>query len=146
MFTAMFTNILDRGISSRLIINRGMLEIQKWVRSPHVCICGFYGGPTPIHAVVAATDPGNTRARFPGPLMDRIDIHIEVPAVRYRDLRENMPVNHPVSSRVESNQPDSVRIRDSLDKKTLCNARMSDRQIRITLSLTKILSDSWKWR
>ncbi|MBQ4132449.1 MAG: ATP-binding protein, partial [Desulfovibrionaceae bacterium] len=33
----------------------------------------------------------NYRSRLSGPLLDRIDLHIEVPAVAYRDLRSSVP-------------------------------------------------------
>ncbi len=56
------------------------------VSAMNPCPCGF------------ATDPNNTcvctpkqkqkyRAKLSGPLLDRIDLHIEVPAVPYKDLR-----------------------------------------------------------
>src|SRR5712672_3790125 len=50
------------------------------------CPCGFFGAPTRecdgtpqlIQSYVA---------KISGPLLDRIDIHIEVPAVKYKELR-----------------------------------------------------------
>jgi len=30
-------------------------------------------------------------AKIPGPLLDRIDLHIEVPAVKYTDLASKLP-------------------------------------------------------
>ncbi len=32
------------------------------------------------------------RGRISGPILDRIDLHIEVPALRYEDLRSIQPV------------------------------------------------------
>jgi magnesium chelatase family protein len=49
------------------------------------CPCGYYGDPA--HA--CACTPvmiRHYRARLSGPLLDRIDMHIEMPAVRYREL------------------------------------------------------------
>ncbi len=49
------------------------------------CPCGYYGAPkrecrcTPLQI-------RNYRNKISGPLLDRIDIHIEVPAVSYREL------------------------------------------------------------
>jgi magnesium chelatase family protein len=69
--------------------------------------------------------------RISGPFLDRIDLHIEVPAVEYRDIS---------STRVEEG---SAAIRDRVgrararqqvrfcsDKKINCNARMGPRQIK----------------
>jgi len=38
-----------------------------------------------FHTVHSA-DVQRYRDRFSGPLLDRIDIHVEVPAVKYQDL------------------------------------------------------------
>jgi magnesium chelatase family protein len=53
---------------------------------PHRCACGFYGDST--------RERRRTRAiiqRYPGkiggPLLDRIDIHVEAPTVPYKELR-----------------------------------------------------------
>ncbi|MDL2285358.1 YifB family Mg chelatase-like AAA ATPase [Desulfovibrio sp. OttesenSCG-928-F07] len=57
------------------------------VAAMNPCPCGYYGDPThrctcPPHAVA------RYRSRLSGPLLDRIDLHIEVPAVPYEDLRK----------------------------------------------------------
>jgi magnesium chelatase family protein len=49
------------------------------------CPCGFFGDTTrecPMQILRYVS-------KISGPLLDRIDIHIEVPAVRYKDLRGN---------------------------------------------------------
>ena len=49
------------------------------------CPCGYRGDP--VHACrCAPPEIERYRSRISGPLLDRIDIHLEVPAVPYRDL------------------------------------------------------------
>ena len=49
------------------------------------CPCGYQGDP--VHACrCAPLEVERYRSRVSGPLLDRIDIHLEVPAVPYRDL------------------------------------------------------------
>jgi len=49
------------------------------------CPCGYHGDPThPCRC--NPLDVERYRARISGPLLDRIDIHLEVPAVPYQDL------------------------------------------------------------
>lgn len=50
------------------------------------CPCGFFGDPT---RQCNCSPPQIQRyvSRISGPLLDRIDIHIEVPAVKYKELR-----------------------------------------------------------
>ena len=49
------------------------------------CPCGYHGDPThPCRC--SPLDVERYRARVSGPLLDRIDIHLEVPGVPYRDL------------------------------------------------------------
>jgi magnesium chelatase family protein len=49
------------------------------------CPCGFAGDPL-RDCKCPPTHVQRYRSRVSGPLLDRIDIHIEVPAVRYREL------------------------------------------------------------
>ncbi len=50
------------------------------------CPCGFYGDPTRECRCTPAIIQ-RYLGRISGPLLDRIDIHIEVPAVPYKELR-----------------------------------------------------------
>ena len=66
------------------------------------CPCGYAGDPAhaclcPPHAVQ------RYRARVSGPLLDRIDIHLEVPAIPYRDLTGSQPAepSRSIAERVE---------------------------------------------
>lgn len=71
-----------------------------------------------------------TRSRISGPLLDRIDIHIEVPAVKYRDLadRAEAESSADVARRVErSRQIQMDRYRGT---KIHCNAQMTPRFIK----------------
>ena len=93
------------------------------------CLCGHFSDP----ARECTCQPQQIQkymAKISGPLLDRIDLHIEVPAVEYRDIS---------STRAEE---DSAAIRDRVgrarerqqarfrsDKKVNCNARMGPRQI-----------------
>jgi magnesium chelatase family protein len=55
------------------------------VSAMNPCPCGFFGDPK--HQCTCA--PGQMyryKRKVSGPLLDRIDIHIEVPAVPYKDL------------------------------------------------------------
>ncbi|MEA2014263.1 MAG: YifB family Mg chelatase-like AAA ATPase [Thermodesulfobacteriota bacterium] len=69
------------------------------------------------------------RARISGPLLDRIDIHIEVPSIRYKDLSKESggEISETIKKRV--NRARDIQ-KDRLKSYILCNARMSNRQIK----------------
>ena len=70
------------------------------------------------------------RSKISGPSMDRIDVHIEVPAVKYRDLANREPGK---SSREIKTRIDSAR-RTQLNRfkgmKIYCNAQMTNPHIK----------------
>ena len=49
------------------------------------CPCGYFGDST-HECTCTIPQVQRYRSRISGPLMDRIDIHVEVPAVKYREL------------------------------------------------------------
>lgn len=55
------------------------------VAAMNPCPCGFSGDPM-RQCICHSAQIVRYRSRVSGPLMDRIDIHVEVPAVRYREL------------------------------------------------------------
>jgi len=69
------------------------------------------------------------RTRISGPLLDRIDIHIEVPSIRYKDLsgRSEGEISETIKKRVNgAGDIQKNRFKGGI----LCNARMSNRQIK----------------
>ena len=94
------------------------------------CPCGYRGDPT--HACrCAPPEVERYRSRVSGPLLDRIDIHLEVPAVPYRDL-EAAPAEEPsaaIRRRVESaREAQRLRFADHLG--IHANAQMAARDLR----------------
>lgn len=55
------------------------------VAAMNPCPCGYFGDSR-HHCTCTPTMINRYRSKVSGPLMDRIDIHIDVPAVPYRDL------------------------------------------------------------
>jgi len=54
----------------------------------HGCPCGFYGDPITA-CRCAASAVSRYQKRISGPLLDRIDIHLEVPRVAYEQLADS---------------------------------------------------------
>ncbi|MCP4376869.1 MAG: ATP-binding protein, partial [bacterium] len=70
-------------------------------------------------------------ARISGPLMDRIDIHIEVPAVHYRDLssKQDGEKSENIRQRVQQARSRQTE-RFTNSRNVFCNAHMSTKHIR----------------
>ncbi len=60
------------------------------VAAMNPCPCGYYGDPEG-RCRCSPFQVQRYRNRISGPLLDRIDIHVEVPAVRYRELAGMAP-------------------------------------------------------
>jgi len=92
------------------------------------CPCGYYGDPT--HECTCSLGAiERYRKRISGPLMDRLDIHIQVPRVPYEKLT-NTQSGEPSSAirtRVEAAR-ERQRLRFGQTKLT-CNADMGPRQV-----------------
>ena len=71
------------------------------------------------------------RQRISGPLLDRIDLHIEVPAVEYRDVASERgeEISGAIRERImQARERQQERFRS--DGKVNCNARMATRQLK----------------
>ena len=101
------------------------------------CPCGFRNDRT---RECQCTTPMIQRyiSKISGPLMDRIDIHIDVPAVNYKEMRST---NEPESSakireRVMRTRQKQLERFASSREKIYCNAQMSSRHIRLFCDLS----------
>lgn len=60
------------------------------VAAMNPCPCGYLGDPT--HSCSCSQEQvARYRYKLSGPLLDRIDLHVEAPAVKYEDLRGKIP-------------------------------------------------------
>ncbi|MFA7345604.1 MAG: YifB family Mg chelatase-like AAA ATPase [Terrimicrobiaceae bacterium] len=100
------------------------------VTAMNPCPCGFFGDPA-RECRCSPAQVERYRSRISGPLLDRIDIHVEAPAVQYRELSSNEPAE-PSSAIRERVIRARGRQRDRFasGKKTNCNARMGHSQIK----------------
>src|SRR5262245_56020343 len=55
------------------------------MKSLHECLCGYFSDPQ-HECTCTPQQVQRYRAKISGPLLDRIDIQIEVPAVKYKEL------------------------------------------------------------
>ena len=91
------------------------------------CKCGWYGDPSGrCTCSEAAVD--RYRSRISGPLLDRIDIMIEVPAVEYEDLRSRQEAEPSSEIRKRVNSAREIQNRRYGGK--LCNAHMGPSEMR----------------
>jgi magnesium chelatase family protein len=70
------------------------------------------------------------RSRISGPLLDRIDLHIEVPAVKYRDLADRTESEPSVAIAARVNTCRNLQLERFKGTKVHCNAQMPPRMIR----------------
>jgi magnesium chelatase family protein len=93
------------------------------------CKCGWYGDPSG-RCNCSELAVQNYRGRISGPLLDRIDIVVEVPAVHFEDLRKRAEAepSSAVKQRVDAaRQRQHQRFRGDGN---MCNARMGPDEMR----------------
>ncbi len=107
------------------------------VAAMNPCPCGYFGDPKRS----CRCAPGQVeryRQRISGPLLDRIDIHVEVPAVEFKALssKELAEPSSAIRDRVEkARSVQQTRFQGRAG--TSCNARMSSRQIKTHCALSE---------
>jgi magnesium chelatase family protein len=93
------------------------------------CPCGYHGDPS-HDCVCTPLQIQRYMGRISGPLLDRIDIHIEVPAVKFKEL-SGKPTGEPSKAvRERVNAARRVQLERFKDEKSIfCNAHMETKEI-----------------
>ena len=93
------------------------------------CPCGFFNDPS---RECTCTPPMIQRyvSKISGPLLDRIDIHIDMPAVKYRELRDDSGGETSTQIRERVMKARDRQLERYQGEKIYSNAQMSSRQIR----------------
>jgi magnesium chelatase family protein len=99
------------------------------VAAMNPCKCGFHGDP--LHQCLCTPHQIQTyRARVSGPLMDRIDIHIEVPAIKFNEISSDVPGEPSAAIRERVTFARSVQQERFKTDSIYANAHMKPRHIR----------------
>jgi magnesium chelatase family protein len=93
------------------------------------CPCGYRTDPNrQCHCTVPQIE--RYMAKISGPLLDRIDIHIEVPAVPYKELASHTPGTSSESMRQQVEKAREIQRTRYRGTSTRYNAHMNHKQIR----------------
>ncbi|HYA35142.1 MAG TPA: YifB family Mg chelatase-like AAA ATPase [Candidatus Binataceae bacterium] len=118
---------------ARITISRVMGTITfpaslMLVAAMNPCPCGFYGDAT-HECTCSPIGIQRYRSRISGPLLDRIDLHVEVPAVRYKELADKSRGESSERIRERVNQAREIQLRRFTGKSFYCNAQMGSREL-----------------
>lgn len=93
------------------------------------CPCGYLSDPRRV-CRCSQQQVRQYRSRISGPLLDRIDIHIEVPSVRFSDLEGRNPGESSQAIRERVNRARAVQKERFSGAGISCNAHMTGRHMK----------------
>ncbi len=98
------------------------------VAAMNPCPCGYYGDPVK-ECGCSATSIARYQKRISGPLLDRIDIHIEVPRVDYEKLADKRQVETSEVIRKRVQMARDRQLQRFAQMKLTCNAEMGPAEV-----------------
>ena len=93
------------------------------------CKCGWYGDPSG-RCTCSEQSVQSYRSRISGPLMDRIDIIVEVPAVKFEELRSRKEAESSADIKARVNAARQIQNSRFGKESGMCNARMGPTELR----------------
>ena len=93
------------------------------------CKCGWYGHPSG-RCKCSTNDVRRYHSRISGPLLDRIDLIVEVPALDYEELKRKAPAECSAAIKKRVNAARLLQQRRFCEKESHCNAFMDTRELR----------------
>jgi magnesium chelatase family protein len=99
------------------------------VAAMNPCPCGFYGDPIK-ECTCSAIAIARYQKRISGPLLDRIDIHVEVPRVDYEKLADKRQVENSKTIRGRVQEARERQLQRFRGTKMTCNAEMGPAEVR----------------
>jgi magnesium chelatase family protein len=87
-------------------------------------------GKMPAESRSSPREIQNYLNRISGPLLDRIDIHVEVPAVKFREMTQNRPSESSADIRQRVIAARTLQNERFKGRKISCNARMGSRELK----------------
>ena len=91
------------------------------------CPCGFYGHPTK-ECTCSLGAVNRYLTKISGPMLDRIDLHVEVPAINFDDLSSNAKEETSADIRARVNKARAIQTARYSGTDINCNARLKPSQ------------------
>jgi magnesium chelatase family protein len=123
------TVTVSRALGTAVYPSRFML-----ICAMNPCKCGWYGAPGG-RCRCSERSVREYHARISGPLMDRIDIIVEVPSLRYEELRRRADAETSAQIKQRVDTARDVQ-RRRFDSPVMSNARMGPREMEKYCALT----------
>jgi magnesium chelatase family protein len=99
------------------------------VAAMNPCVCGFLSDPQK-ECTCTPLQIQRYRSKVSGPLLDRIDIQVEVPGLRYQELASKEPGESSDVIRRRVNQARAIQLQRFEKTKIHANAQMGTREIK----------------
>lgn len=100
------------------------------------CPCGFFNHPTK-KCTCSPKQINKYLNRVSGPLLDRFDIHIEVPPVEYDDLSSTKNEERSIEIKKRVNKAREIQNKRFENSPTKCNAKLSDSEFEKYCSISE---------
>ena len=97
------------------------------VAAMNPCPCGYYGDPT-RKCTCSEQKIKRYLNRISGPLLDRFDIHVEVPAVKFEELRDTSSAECSADIKKRADKAREIQRERFKGSKTTCNAKINAEQ------------------
>ncbi|HXL72368.1 MAG TPA: ATP-binding protein, partial [bacterium] len=93
------------------------------------CPCGYYTDPS-RECICSPNQIQKYLGKISGPLLDRIDLHIEVPALKWKEISDTEPAEPSSAIRERISQARSIQQKRFTEDGIHCNAQMNTAQLR----------------
>ena len=100
-----------------------------FISAMNPCPCGYYGDPV-RECTCSMSTISRYQKRISGPLLDRIDIHIEVPRVDYNKLTDERLGERSEAIRARVERAREAQRQRFADTSLSCNADMGPSEVR----------------
>src|SRR2546425_10709532 len=99
------------------------------VAAMNPCPCGYYGDPVK-ECSCSASSIARYQKRISGPLLDRVDIHVEVHRVDYEKLADKRQIENSATIRTRVQAARERQLQRFTGTKLTCNAEMGPAEVR----------------
>ena len=107
------------------------------IASMNPCPCGYFGQNGTNQCKCTSTQVVKYRSKLSGPLMDRIDLHVEVDCISYVELSNKIEEESSAEIKKRVDKARLIQLKRFAGEKNFCNAKMNDEHIKKYCQLDK---------